>query len=75
MEQKHGMKRAAVCPLCGKAYTGYPAISRTDNETRICPDCGTREALSALGVGADEQSRILATIHAHAAPGTHGIRT
>lgn len=75
MEQKHGMKRAAVCPLCGKAYRERPAISRTDNETRICPDCGTREALSALGVGADEQSRILATIHAHAAAGTHGIRT
>ncbi|MBQ6986070.1 MAG: hypothetical protein IJQ25_03685 [Oscillibacter sp.] len=63
-------RRAAVCPLCRKAYTGHSAISRTDNETRICPDCGTRQALSALGVGADEQSRILATIHAY----TRGVR-
>ena len=30
--------RKAVCPLCGKEYTGYPAISRTDNKTEICPD-------------------------------------
>ena len=71
MEQKNEMKRAAVCPLCGRAYRERPAISREDNETRICPDCGTRQALSALGVGADEQSRILATIHAY----TRGVRT
>jgi len=34
-----------VCPVCGETYTGYPAISRRDNLTEICPDCGTREAL------------------------------
>lgn len=33
------------CPLCGRKYAGYPAISRKDNETEICPDCGTKEAL------------------------------
>ena len=34
-----------ICPNCGNPYRGYPAISRVDNETQICPDCGTREAL------------------------------
>lgn len=34
-----------ICPRCGKCYTDLPAISRTDNETEICPDCGTEEAM------------------------------
>lgn len=36
-----------TCPLCGKTYEDYPAISRKDNETEICPECGIREALEA----------------------------
>lgn len=55
--------RNAVCPKCGKAYTGHPALSRTDNTTLICPDCGVREALESLGVQAKEQDEILAIIH------------
>ena len=53
----------AICPKCGQAYTGHPALSRTDNATLICPDCGTREALESIGVDAEEQEEILATIH------------
>ena len=34
-----------ICPACGKEYTGYPALSRKDNKTEICSDCGVREAL------------------------------
>lgn len=34
-----------VCPICGNKYEGYPAISREDNKTPICPDCGVKEAL------------------------------
>lgn len=52
-----------VCPLCGKAYSEPPALSRTDNLTAICPDCGTRQALESIGVGREEQDRILETIH------------
>ena len=52
-----------VCPICGKIYTGVPAISRTDNVTPICPDCGTRQALESLGVGREEQEKILEIIH------------
>ncbi len=43
-----------VCPLCGKSYGEPPAISRTDNETPICPDCGTRQALSSIGVSEED---------------------
>ena len=33
------------CPRCGKTYTEQPALSRRDNKTEICPDCGFREAM------------------------------
>ncbi len=41
MEEKKWKK----CPRCGKKYNTYPAISRKDNETKICPKCGNEEAL------------------------------
>lgn len=34
-----------VCARCGNAIIGYPAISRKDNKTEICSNCGTLEAL------------------------------
>lgn len=52
-----------VCPKCGAVYEGRPAISRDDNETAICPDCGTREALAILGIDRDEQEQIIRAIH------------
>ena len=62
---KNNVVRTAVCPLCGRLYHGHPALSRTDNETLICPDCGTRQALQSIGVDPDEQERIIETIHRH----------
>ena len=62
-----GMKKTAVCPKCGKTYTGYPAMSRADNKTEICPECGTREALDAAGVDKQEQDIIIAEIQKAAA--------
>lgn len=59
--------RQATCPRCGRMYTGRPAVSRADNTMQICPDCGTREALESIGVGADEQERIIDIIHRHKA--------
>lgn len=56
-------RRTAICPKCGKEYHGHPTLSRTDNTTYICPDCGTREALESIGVAKDEQDEIIATIH------------
>ena len=60
-------RKTAVCPKCGKTYTEHPALSRTDNATLICPDCGVREALESLGVSETEQEKILDTIHRHVA--------
>ena len=62
---KNDIRELRVCPLCGKTYIEPPALSRTDNETLICPDCGTREALESIGIGKDEQQKILETIHRH----------
>ena len=62
---KENERTPRVCPLCGAAYTEPPALSRTDNETLICPDCGTRQALQSIGVNAEEQEKILSIIHQH----------
>lgn len=37
-----------ICPECGRWYTGPSALSRMDNETDICPDCGMMEALASI---------------------------
>ena len=55
--------RFGVCPRCGQSYTGHPALSRVDNETLICPDCGIRESLESIGVKDEERERILEIIH------------
>ena len=75
---KNDVREIRVCPLCGQTYGEAPALSRTDNETLICPDCGTRQAASStwkaprrrrwkpwrvIGVSAEEQEKILAIIH------------
>ena len=60
---KDNVREIRVCPLCRQTYGGHPALSRTDNETPICPDCGTRQALESIGVSAEEQEKILAIIH------------
>ena len=52
-----------ACPKCGQIFTERPAVSRVDNVTLICPDCGTRKALASLGVEPEEQNEILDIIH------------
>lgn len=37
-----------ICPKCNKKYYDYPALSRKDNVTEICPSCGAQEALEEL---------------------------
>ena len=59
---KDNVRQIRVCPLCGKTYGEAPALSRTDNETLICPDCGTRQALESIGIDAEERERILSII-------------
>ena len=60
---KEEMQKIRIYPLCGCSYTGHPVLSRTDSETLICPDCGTRQALESIGVSEEEQEKILETIH------------
>ena len=63
MEMKEEIREIRVCPLCGKTYAEPPALSRTDNETLICPDCGVRQALDGIGISTEEQEKILSIIH------------
>lgn len=58
--------REATCPKCGMVYSAHPAMAR-DGSGPICPDCGVREALESIGVGTEEQERILDIIHGHQA--------
>ena len=54
-----------ICPICGRPYSGVPALSRTDNKTQIFPECGTRQALASIVVDKEEQEKILSIIHQH----------
>lgn len=58
-----GREPVRTCPICGKEYRQYPAISRKDNRTEICPDCGVLEALATFGCSREEQLHILDKIH------------
>ena len=60
---KSEIRQIRICPLCGNAYTEPPALSRADNETLICPDCGTRQALGSIGISTEEQDKILSILH------------
>ena len=33
------------CPRCKQNVYGYPALSRVDNRTYICSECGREEAI------------------------------
>lgn len=50
-----------ICPRCGKEYKRLLALSRMDNKTMICDQCGTEEALDDAGLmdGSQERKRIL----------------
>lgn len=52
-----------VCPICGKPYTDPPALSRMDNKTLICSNCGVHQALEAAGIDSETQEEILRAIH------------
>lgn len=40
-----------ICPKCNRRFERLLAVSRIDNETMICDDCGTMEALDSLQHG------------------------
>jgi antirestriction protein ArdC len=41
----HAVKIDTKCPRCKNDIGKYPALSRKDNRTKICSQCGTAEAL------------------------------
>lgn len=45
LREEATVKGLRTCPRCGNRIIGYPAVSRYDNKTEICSDCGTEEAL------------------------------
>lgn len=45
------------CPICGNPIGKYPAISREDNKTKICSNCGTLEALAAFKESLKDDSK------------------
>lgn len=50
------------CPKCGQEYSAHPSISRRDNQTRICPECGLREAMDDAGRSKEEAEEVIADI-------------
>lgn len=53
------------CPFCGAEYYQPPALSRLDNMTEICTDCGLREGLTAAGLTDRVINEIIAEINNH----------
>lgn len=51
-----------TCPKCGRTYNDYPALSRVDNRTEICPDCGIREALEDARLGPWTRKEIMTRV-------------
>ena len=50
-----------ICPKCGRSFERLLALSRIDNKTMICDECGTKEALDSLPQGVlspQERARI-----------------
>ncbi len=41
----------SICPKCGRNFQRLLTMSRTDNKTMICDECGIREALNSLPDG------------------------
>ena len=47
-----------LCPKCKGNFKRLLALSRIDNKTMICDECGTKEALDALGLIEGSSMRI-----------------
>jgi len=57
------------CPKCGEPLPEHPALSRADNQTLICSQCGVKEAMqAATGARRIRRSRIVKTIGASEFP-------
>lgn len=53
-----------ICPKCGRKFERLLAVSRMDNKTMVCDDCGIMEALESLpyrSLTPQERTRIAVT--------------
>lgn len=48
-----------ICPKCGRGYTEESAISRVDNKTKICSECGMLEGADAAGWSDEEKEELI----------------
>ena len=58
------------CPGCGREYERLLALSRKDNRTMICDECGTKEALDSIGMvkGNPQREEILSAVRRKPSP-------
>ena len=54
---KEATKQIRRCPRCNREYVAPPAISREDNKTEICPNCGILESLDAFSEHIEKEKR------------------
>jgi len=53
-----------LCPRCKTNYydtakpVTFPALSRRDNKTYICPECGEKETLIDAGIVSEDKQEI-----------------
>lgn len=45
MKKQSNETKEKVCVNCGRRYFGIGALSRRDNKTEICSQCGVEEAM------------------------------
>ena len=64
MNKTMSEKITRTCPICGQRYTAPPALSRRDNKTYICPDCGMMDALAAMPRGESPAERTRKAVYA-----------
>lgn len=67
-ENKSGLE-TRICTRCGKSYCDYPATSRADGKTQICPDCGIMEALEKTNMSEEEKKELIDTVRRHSGKG------
>ena len=64
-----------ICPKCGRKFERLLAVSRIDNKTMICDNCGTMEALDSVPQGSltpQERTRLVVAARTRIAVATTG---
>lgn len=59
-------RRRISCPMCGETTKEdvFPSLSRVDNKTDICPQCGIQEAIICLRHRRDSKDVVIDSLKA-----------